>query len=167
MERPLWRPFNPSNSVNELTDIYNSDAPREIWGGASCPLPLSFHSGRGRRLAEASDINPLTLPKHTCYYPHRSNTNLTISRRNQKPREAHPRTQRLSPSRGAVSAVPGSSKRRHLLIPKTTAIPSLTSRRWKAHRLYAAGPVQRRPCRFNAPHHRVRLPRPIACRFPR
>ena len=44
------------------------------------------------------DTNPLTLPERPCYYPHRSNTNLTISRRNQKPREAHPRTQRLSPS---------------------------------------------------------------------
>ena len=59
--------------------------PRWVWG--QCP--------------PKSDTNPLTLPEHPCYYPHRSNTNLTISRRNQKPREApetHPRTQRPSPS---------------------------------------------------------------------
>ena len=56
--------------------------------------------GLGRCLPKC-DINPLTLLEHSCYYPHRSNTNLTISRRNQKPREAHPtqpRTQRPSPS---------------------------------------------------------------------
>ena len=41
-----------------------------LWGGA-VSLPKS-------------DTNPLTLPEHPCYYPHRSNTNLTISRRNQK-----------------------------------------------------------------------------------
>ena len=36
------------------------------------------------------DINPLTLPEHPCYYPHRSNTNLTISRRNQKTQGSPP-----------------------------------------------------------------------------
>ena len=38
------------------------------WGGGQCP--------------PKSDTNPLTLPEHPCYYPHRSNTNPTISRRN-------------------------------------------------------------------------------------
>ena len=48
---PLWgRGGSPSPC--------HSEAPRGIWGGASCPLP--FHWGWGRRLAEASDTNPLT-----------------------------------------------------------------------------------------------------------
>ena len=29
-ERPLCKPLNLSNSVNELPDIYNSEAPRRI-----------------------------------------------------------------------------------------------------------------------------------------
>ena len=117
-----------------------------------------------------SDTNPLTLPEHPCYYPYRSNTTPTISRRNHNtggtPATAHTRTQRPSPSRGSASAVPGSSKRRHLLIPKAQAHLPPQPRRWKTHRLCSAGPVQRRPCRFNASHYRMRLPRPIACRFP-
>ena len=39
-----------------------------LWGWGQCP--------------PKSDTNPLTLPEHPCYYPHRSNTNPTISRRN-------------------------------------------------------------------------------------
>ena len=65
------------------------------------PLSLEGPKGEGDKGGEGSpvglgrclpkcDTNPLTLPEHPCYYPHRSNTNLTISRRNQKPREAHP-----------------------------------------------------------------------------
>ena len=86
------------------------------------------------RCPQKCDTNPLTLPKHTCYYPHRSNTNLTISRRNQKPREApetQQRTQRPSPSqrpsrRPAAQAGTSASggKRRHLLFPRAPAHPS-------------------------------------------
>ena len=83
------------------------------------------------------DTNPLTLPEHSCYYPHRSNTNLNISRRNQKPREAHPthpRTQRLSPSQ-RPSRRPAEQAKvehppmedRHLLIPPGPVHPSLVS----------------------------------------
>ena len=39
-ERPLWRPFNPSNSVNESSDIYRNDRVNEIRGidGLSGPV---------------------------------------------------------------------------------------------------------------------------------
>ena len=145
------------------------------------PLSLNGPKGEGDQGGEGSpvglgrcppkcDTNPLTLPEHPCYYPHRSNTTLTISRRNQKPRGKPTR-----PTRGLnVQAHPngrlaacGSSKRRHLLIPKAQAHLPPQPRRWNVHRLCSAGPVQGRPCRFNAPHHRVRLPRPIARRFSR
>ena len=149
----------------------HSDAPRGIWGGASCPLPLfptpignpspfppstelegdvgadcanvslcsylplslDGPKGEGDKGGEGSpvglgrclpkcDMDPLTPLEHPCYSPHRSNTKLTISRRNQKPREAHPahpRTQRPSPSQrpprrpaaqvtGAISSPHGS-----------------------------------------------------------
>ena len=99
------------------------------------PLSLEGPKGEGDKGGEGSpvglgrclpncDINPLTLPEHPCYYPHRSNTNLTISRRNQKPREAHPthpRTQRPSPSQRPIHGARGSSDRRHLLIPRSRA----------------------------------------------
>ena len=97
--------------------------PREE-SGVGRPVPIPFHWGWGRRLASASDTNPLTLPEHPCYSSHRSNTNLTISRRNQKPREAHPthpRTQRPSPSQRPIHGARGSSNRRHLLIPRSRA----------------------------------------------
>ena len=143
------------------------------------PLSLEGPKGEGVRVPRwgwgqcppKSDTNPLTRPEHPCYYPHRSNTNPTISRRNHNtggtPAPAHTRTQRPSPSQRAAHTLPlGSSERRHLLIPKAQAhLPP--PRRWKAHRLSSASPVQRRLCRFNAPHHRVRLPRPIARRFSR
>ena len=69
------------------------------------PLSLEGPKGEGDKGSEGSpvglgrclpkcDTNPLTLPERPCYYPHRSNTTLTISRRNQKPREAHPRPTR-------------------------------------------------------------------------
>ena len=82
------------------------------------------------------DTNPLTLPEHPCYYPHRSNTSPTTLRRNPTPREAHPthpRTQRLSPSQrpsrrpAAQAKVAISSSHR---VPCTLP-PSLTTRRWK------------------------------------
>ena len=88
-----------------------------LWGWGQCP--------------PKSDTNPLTRPEHPCYYPHRSNTNPTISRRNHNtggtPAPAHTRTQRPSPSQRAAHTPPlGSSERRHLLIPKAPAIPSPT-----------------------------------------
>ena len=43
-----------------------------LWGWRGIPSPKC-------------DTNPLTPPEHPCYYPHRSNTTLTISRRNQNP----------------------------------------------------------------------------------
>ena len=99
-----------------------------------CPLPLSSHCGWGRRLASTSDTNPLTLPEHPCYSPHRSNTNLTISRRNQKPREAHPthpRTQRLKPIPTAHRAGPRLKQTTPSPHPTGSRAPSLTPRRWK------------------------------------
>ena len=60
----------------------------------ACPSPQLIkeipksHESQFRKCA----ICPLTLPEHSYYSPHRSNTNPTISRRNQTPREA-PETQ--------------------------------------------------------------------------
>ena len=83
------------------------------------------------RCPPKSDANPLTLPEHPCYYPHRSNTHPTISRRNHNPGgipAPAPRTQRPSPSQRAAHTPPhGSSESRHLLIPKAPAIPSPTT----------------------------------------
>ena len=66
--------------------------------GLCSSLPLSLEGPKGEgdqggegspvgpgRCAPKSDTNPLTLPEHQCYYPHRSNTNPTISRRNHNP----------------------------------------------------------------------------------
>ena len=39
--------------------------PREE-SGVGRPVPIPFHWGWGRRLASASDTNPLTLPEHPC-----------------------------------------------------------------------------------------------------
>ena len=111
------------------------------------PLSLEGPKGEGDQGGEGSpvglgrcppkcDTNPLTLPEHSCYYPHRSNTSPTTLRRNQKPGEAHPthpRTQRLSPSQrpsrrpAAQAKVAISSSHR---VPCTLP-PSLTTRRWK------------------------------------
>ena len=128
-----------------------------LWGWGQCP--------------PKSDTNPLTLPEHPCYYTHRSNTHPNYLKEEPQPRgkpipgprglnvQAHPKgrpTRR--PSAQANDAI-SSYQRPRLSLPPP--------RRWKAHRLSSAGPVQRRPCRFNAPHHRVRLSRPIARRFSR
>ena len=76
-----------------------------------------------RTLPPKSDTNPLTpCEQHVLYSPPTSSSlTLTISRRNQKPREAHPthpRTQRPSPSQRPIHGARGSSNRRHLLIPR-------------------------------------------------
>ena len=80
-----------------------------------------------------SDINPLTKAKHLYYI------NPRLARHIPKPKggthnpggttaPAHTRTQRLSPSQRAAHTPPlGSSKRRHLLIPKAPAIPPPTT----------------------------------------
>ena len=57
-------------------------------GSGRIPFPVSFRGparNLGRCPSPRCDINPLTVPEHTCYYPHRSNTTLTISRRNHNP----------------------------------------------------------------------------------
>ena len=86
--------------------------------------------------------DPLTRYEHACYPPHRSNTNLTISRRNKNPgkptrptRElnvlAHPNGPRAGPrlKRPAPSPHPIESR-----------APSLTPRRWMVHRLNTGSP---------------------------
>ena len=112
-----------------------------------------------------SDTNPLTIPEHPCYYPHRSNTNLTISRRNQKPREAHqtqPRTQRPSPSQRPIHGARGTSKSRHLLTPSGPVPPSLP-RRWRVHRLYAARPLPGAPAESVPPIRGAPMRRHLLC----
>ena len=80
-------------------------------GLGGCPSPQLIkaipksHESQFRQCA----ICPLTLPEHPYYSPCSSNTNPTISRRNQKPREAprpNERTQRPSPSQRPCSRGP-------------------------------------------------------------
>ena len=82
------------------------------------------------------DINPLTQFEHPCYSPHRSNTTLTISRRNQKlgkptrptrglNASAHPNGPHAGPAAQAKVAI-SSSPPGPVPLP-----PSLTLRRWK------------------------------------
>ena len=124
------------------------------------------------------DTNPLTRLVHM-YYIHPR-----LARHTPKPKEepktqgeaqpwprglnvqAHPKGRPTRRPTAQAKAERPPTEDRHLLIPKAPAIPSPAPRRWKAHRLYAAGPVLRRPCRCNASHHRMRLSRPIARRFP-
>ena len=108
------------------------------------PLSLEGPKGEGDKGGEGSpvglgrclpkcDTNPLTLPEQPCYSPHRSNTNLNISRRNQKPREAHPthpRTQRPSPSQ-RPSRRPAAQANGAISFSHGSRAPSLVVRRWK------------------------------------
>ena len=129
------------------------------------PLSLEGPKGEGDKGGEGSpvglgrclpkcDINPLTLPEHPCYYPHRSNTNLTISRRNQK--LGNP----TRPIRGLnVQAHPngrpaacGTSDRRHLLIPPGLVSPSLTTQAMEGPSTLRGTPPSRGPCRIGAPY---------------
>ena len=126
-------------------------------GGVGVPLALSRVEGSQERNGVDSkcDTNPLTLPKHSCYYPHRSNTNPTISRRNQKPGEAtetQPRTQRLSPSQRPIHGARGTSESRHLLIPPGPVPPSLTTQAMEGPSTLRGTPPSRGPCRIGAPY---------------
>ena len=100
-------------------------------GPGACPSPQlikaipNSHESQFRQCA----ICPLTLPEHPYYSIHSSNTNPTISRRNQIPREA-PETQprglnALAHPNGPAHGARGSSDRRHLLIPPGPVYPSL------------------------------------------
>ena len=98
---------------------------------------------------------PLDQLEHSCYYPHRSNTTLTISRRNQKPREAHPthpRTQRPGPSQRPIHGARGTSESRHLLIPPGLVSPSLTTQSMEGPSTLRGTPPSRGPCRIGAPY---------------
>ena len=110
------------------------------WGWGQCP--------------PKSDTNPLTLPKHTCYYPHRSNTNLTISRRNQKPREAHqtqPRTQRPSPSQRSPSD-PRLKQTPPSPHPIRSRVPFPDTQAMEGPSTLRGTPPSRGPCRIGAPY---------------
>ena len=91
----------------------------------------------------------LTLPEHPCYGPHRSNTNLTISRRNQKPREAHP----YPPEDSTPKPIPTAHTRGPRLkqpapSPQVPCTLSLVIRRWKMPGRRHSGPAipRREPC---------------------
>ena len=113
------------------------------------------------RCPPKSDTNPLTACAHMYYIHPRLAQSLTLNPKEEpKTQGEHqprpPRTQRLSPSQRAAHTPPhGSSKRRHLLIPKAPAIPSPASRRWKAQKLVRQA-LFRGPCRC-ASHYRMRL----------
>ena len=89
--------------------------------------------GLGRCPSPKCAIHPLTRLAHPCYYPHRSNTILTISRRNQKLGKPTRPTRGLNAQAhpNGRTAAHGSSKRRHLLFPPGPVPLSLVVRRWK------------------------------------
>ena len=77
------------------------------------------------------DTNPLTRSQNACtiYHSrlarHTPQTQGGTKTQGEAPAPAHTRTQRLSPSQRAAHTPPhGSSKSRHLLIPKAPAHPS-------------------------------------------
>ncbi len=119
------------------------------------------------RCPPKSDTNPLTLPEHLCYAPHRSNTNPTISRRNHNPGKPTRPTRGLNASahpNGPTKDPRLKQKSPSPLPPGPVPLPPI-SRRWNVHRLYAAGPVQG-PCRFNAPITGCVYPGPLRAGFP-
>ena len=115
-----------------------------------------------------SDTNPLTQSEHL-YYIHPR-----LARHSPKPKEEPQPRGKPSPGPRGLN-VPAHPKGRPTRRPTAQAKAAISSyqrpgspspppRRWKVHRLCSAGPVQG-PCRFNASHYRMRLLRPIACRF--
>ena len=79
------------------------------------------------------DTTPLTLYEHTCYYPHRSNITLTISRRNQKLGKPTRPTRGLNASAHPNGSRAGPRHKRKTPSPHPHRVPCPfpTPRRWK------------------------------------